>query len=194
VSYATLSRAQPVRIVSEPVKDTIERSQSVEEFKLFAESSPDISPRSSPRTEALEEFLSILKPSFFPPRSPVRNRRQASLPVLHHDHSFSYKGLSARIDNAEELENTRSTQCSRNTCSPGSPAEVKDGVLLDMDDTPFRWFAANVLSSPISRNNTRNPFQRHATYPMTSNSLPLASLSPAAIPLPLPTPDELAYA
>jgi len=200
--YTFLSRAQPVRILSEPVKDSTDRSHSVGELKLFTEPSPDSSPRSSPRTglpsEALEEFLSILKPSMFPPRSPARNYRQASMPSLHHERSFSFKGR-ARIDGVEEVENIRSEQSSRNT-SLGSPTEAMDGEfqVLDMDDTPFRWFTANVLSSPISRTNTRNPFQRHATYPMTSNftplPMPLVSLSPAAIPLPLPTPDELAYA
>jgi len=196
--YTILSRAQPVRVISEPVKDT-ERSHSVGEVKLglFAEHS-DSSPRSSPRTtlssEALEEFLSILKPSIFPPRSPVRTRRQASLPALHHEHSFSYKGR-ARIENVEEADNAHSPQSSRNT-SPGSPVEGgAEFQVWDAEDTSFRWFAASVLSSPISRTNTRNPFQRHATYPMTSfTPLPRSSLSPAAIPLPLPTPDELAYA
>ncbi|KAJ3761142.1 hypothetical protein FB446DRAFT_625945, partial [Lentinula raphanica] len=154
--------------------------------------------RSALPSEALEEFLSILKPSIFPPHSPVRNQRHASLPALHQEHSFSYKGRP-RISTVEELEDVRSAQSSRNT---GSPAGTSDGTtefqVLDLD-IPFRWFTSNVLSSPISRNNTRNPFHRHVTHPIVSSPrsltpLPLSSLSPAAIPLPLPSPDELAYA
>ncbi|KIK63615.1 hypothetical protein GYMLUDRAFT_162545 [Collybiopsis luxurians FD-317 M1] len=220
-----LTRAQPVRIVSEPAKDVTERSHSAEELKigLCTDSSTDSSPRSSPRSvfffvplfglsdptslsraalpsEALEEFLSILRPSIFPPRSPVRNRRHVSLPLLHHEHSIAYKGR--RVEpTVEEVESTRSAQPSRNS---GSPAEIMDGMaaeiqLLGLEDTPFRWFTSNVLSSPVSRNNTRNPFQRHHTYPVVSSPhafspSPLPSLSPAAIPLPLPSPDELTCA
>ncbi|KAJ4488466.1 hypothetical protein J3R30DRAFT_941505 [Lentinula aciculospora] len=200
-----LHRAPPVRIVSEPIKDTAERSHSAGDLKVgLYESSSDVSPRSSPRTglptEALEEFLSILKPSIFPPRSPVRSRRQASLPALHYDHSFSFKGRPRIESTVEEVENVRSTQSSRNT---SSPAEIMDGTMEfqfpDLENTPFRWFTSNVLSSPISRNNTRNPFHRHVTHPIASSPRvltpsPMLSLSPAAIPLPLPSPDELAYA
>ena len=50
--------------------------------------------------------------------------------------------------------------------------------------------------------NTRNPFQRHPSYDSTvvglirpasalSPSPTLSSLTPAAVPLPLPTPDEM---
>ncbi|KAF9072906.1 hypothetical protein BDP27DRAFT_1400551 [Rhodocollybia butyracea] len=201
--YTILSRAPPVRILSEPAKDTSERSHSVGELKfgLYTESSPDASPRSSPRsgltTEALEEFLSILRPSIFPPRSPVRSRR-ASLPVdlipTLREHPFSYKG-SARLESTvEEVENAHPTQSSRNAGSP----EVIEGVtsefqVLDFEENSFRWFTSSVLSSPISRTNTRNPFQRHATYPMMSSPPAFTPLptSPAAIPLPLPSPDEL---
>lgn len=67
------------------------------------------------------------------------------MPSLHHERSFSFKGR-ARIDSVEEVENVRSEQSSRNT-SLGSPTEAMDGEfqVVDMDDTPFRWFTANVL-------------------------------------------------
>ncbi|KAJ3862756.1 hypothetical protein EV359DRAFT_44514 [Lentinula novae-zelandiae] len=202
---AILNRTPSVRIVSEPIKDVTERSLSAGDLKIgLLESPSDASPRSSPRiglpSEALEEFLSILKPSIFPPHSPVRSRRQASLPTLHHERSLSYKGRARIESTVEEVESVRSTQSSRNT---GSPAELLDGMteyqLLDLENTPFRWFTSTVLSSPISRNNTRNPFQRHVTHPIISSPRlltpsPLSCLSPAAIPLPLPSPDELVYA
>jgi len=72
---------------------------------------------------------------------------------------------------------------------------------------PFRWFSSGLLgeltqylgefwltlqyhplASPISRMHTRNPFFRHVTAQSPAPALPL---SPAAIPLPTPTPDEL---
>ncbi|KAJ4001496.1 hypothetical protein F5050DRAFT_1724262 [Lentinula boryana] len=201
-TYTILNRAPPVRVVSEPIKDIAEHSQSAGDLKIgLFESSLDASPRASSRSalpsEALEEFLSILKPSIFPPRSPVRSRRQASLPGLHQENPFSYKGRTRIETTVEELENTRSAQSSRNT---DSPAEGLDGMtefqMVDLENTSFRWFASNVLSSPISRTNTRNPFHRHVTHPIVSSPsftpLLASSLSPAAIPLPLPSPDELA--
>ncbi|KAF5391826.1 hypothetical protein D9757_001791 [Collybiopsis confluens] len=196
-----LSRPQPVRIVSEPAKDVAERSHSVEELKigLCTESSLNHSPRSSPRaalpSEALEEFLSILRPSMFSPHSPPRTRRQVSLPVYHDSVPLKGRRLDFTI---EDVESGRSDQLSRNS---GSPAEIMDAMaaeiqFLGLEDTPFHWFTSNILSSPISRNNTRNPFQRHSTYPVVSSpraltQSPLPSLSPAAIPLPLPSADEL---
>lgn len=171
---AILNRTPSVRIVSEPIKDVTERSLSAGDLKIgLLESPSDASPRSSPRfvllhclllcngiilidhfpsvriglpSEALEEFLSILKPSIFPPHSPVRSRRQASLPTLHHERSLSYKGRARIESTVEEVESVRSTQSSRNT---GSPAELLDGMteyqLLDLENTPFRWFTSTVL-------------------------------------------------
>ena len=48
-------------------------------------------------------------------------------------------------------------------------------------------------ASPISRLHTRNPFQRHPSYEINAPPTGLSPLapSPSAIPLPLPTPDEL---
>lgn len=58
-----------------------------------------------------------------------------------------------------------------------------------------------VVASPVARNLTRNPFQRHPSYdvavnaylrPSSASPSPVAvTLSPAAVPLPLPTPDEV---
>jgi len=181
-------------------------SNGLDDFKvaLFSDSSSDkdtASPRSSPRsglpTEALEEFLSILRPSFFPPTSPIlRTRRQAAA-TFQHERSFSYKGRGRleiapqKCDSIEELNSARSTQLSRNTCTgtPDSPSDFDGPIELENDSPPLRWFKANILSSPISRTHTRNPFLRH---PSSYSSGTISPLSPAAIPLPLPTPDEMA--
>ncbi|GLB35094.1 hypothetical protein LshimejAT787_0206590 [Lyophyllum shimeji] len=186
----------------------ISETNSFDDLKvaLFSDSSSDkdqASPRSSPRcglpTEALEEFLSILRPSFFPPVSPVlRTRRQGttSLPAFAQDRSLLYKARSRldvipqHNDVVDEMDITRSGQPSRNARSytPDSVIDLESSLDHDADSPPFRWRKTNILSSPISRNHTRNPFVRHA-----SNQSPtlISPLSPAAIPLPLPTPDEM---
>ncbi|KAJ7470280.1 hypothetical protein FB451DRAFT_1037641 [Mycena latifolia] len=156
-------------------------------------SSQRSSPRSGLPTEALEEFLSILRPSFFPPPSPVlltRRQGAVSLPTFQHERTYSFKGrglLQQKNDLVDELEVSRSTQPSRNSHTP------EEGDEFDGDTLPVRWFSSNVLSSPISRMHTRNPFQRHSSYPGPVSPGPVSpiALSPAAIPLPLPTPDEM---
>jgi len=208
------ARSHPVRLVS--ASDHMERlriadsNSDVDDHKVglyLDPSEKDVaSPRSSPRsglpTEALEEFLSILRPSFFPPSSPVlftRRQGAVSLPTFQHERSYSYKGRGRleimpqksdlSMDDIPEI--SRSTQPSRNACSPES---TSDDAISELDDSlPVRWFTSNVLSSPISRMHTRNPFQRHPSYPMNPSPgpvSPMSPLSPAAIPLPLPTPDE----
>ncbi|KAJ7349216.1 hypothetical protein DFH08DRAFT_864798 [Mycena albidolilacea] len=177
----------------------LDENSEIDDRKIPEFSDKDVpSQRSSPRsglpTEALEEFLSILRPSFFlPPSSPVLFTRRPgaiSVPSFQHERSYSLKGrglLQQKNDVVEELEVSRSTQPSRNTHTPDT--ETDD---FDSNTLPVRWFT-NVLSSPISRMHTRNPFQRHSSYPGLTSPGPVSpiTLSPAAIPLPLPTPDEM---
>jgi hypothetical protein len=113
-----------------------------------------LSCRSGLPSEALEEFLSILRPSFFSPTSPVlRTRRQGvSLPTLQHERSF-YRSrgrleiVPQKNDDKEESDNSRSTQPSRNTCSSTpDPLNDIDGLAeVDTDSSPVRWFKANIL-------------------------------------------------
>ncbi|KAI0709082.1 hypothetical protein C8Q76DRAFT_799113 [Earliella scabrosa] len=149
--------------------------------------SPRPSPRSTP-AEALEEFLSILQHtnSFrFQPTSPVLR------PTTNNASFFAYR---------------RQTPC---TLSPSLPSEGLGLTLAGdrADDKenegvayPFKLLGSS-LGSPVSRMQTRNPFQRHPSYethvagllgpPPPSSPSPTLGLSPAAIPLPLPTPDEI---
>lgn len=118
-----------------------------------------ISCRSALPSEALEEFLSILRPSFFPPTSPVlRTRRQGvSLPTLHRERSF-YRNrgrlevLPKKSDDREELDISRSTQPSRNAYSstPDTFNDVDGLAETDNDSPPVRWFKANVLCTLLS--------------------------------------------
>ncbi|KAJ8086254.1 hypothetical protein PM082_005077 [Marasmius tenuissimus] len=182
-AYSFLNRpAQHVRLMSAPATVAEDDGLVVEDM---------VNSRSSPRSplpsEALEEFLSILKPglpAFFPPKSPVTmlGRRQVSLPAI----MFN------------EREASRNSDTNTNTQTPESDGLEVDFQVLDLDEAPspsFRWFTSSVLSSPISRSNTRNPFPRHASplyrRQTPSNAHMYPALSPAAVPLPLPTPDGL---
>ncbi|KAI0797880.1 hypothetical protein C8Q75DRAFT_739953 [Abortiporus biennis] len=190
-----------VRLVSAPV-DAFEKLKLAEDVgeeenktdSLVSSGRDSVSPRPSPRStlpsEALEEFLSILRPSttfLFQPTSPIirsSNVKTAS-------NFFPYR---------------RSASCSL------SPVMSSDGLGLNLLDQaedkendapyPFRLIGSPHLSSPVARNLARNPFQRHPSYenpavihsgvssPSPVNS---AGLSPAAVPLPLPTPDEMDF-
>lgn len=217
-----VTRPHPVRFVSAPVEQfdrvKITDESDIDDLKLgvFTDStsdrdlsSPRASSRSSLPSEALEEFLSILRPSFFPPTSPIlRARRQGatSLTTFPYDRPYPSKGRrlelvqqkyeANNLHGVEEVD--RSSQPSRNSCTPEHPSDQDDGGAVEFDiydsDLRPRWFTSNTHSSPISRLHTRNPFQRHPSYEIALAGLLPSSpspLSPAAIPLPLPTPDEM---
>ncbi|KAI0705827.1 hypothetical protein BC835DRAFT_1409893 [Cytidiella melzeri] len=150
--------------------------------------SPRASSLSTPPSEAIEEFLSILRPSFsmFPPTSPILRPtngiahgfvpyRQALSPAM------SNEGLGLSV--ADQTDNASKEN--------------------EMVSYPFRLLASSPMSSPAPRARNPGPFPRHApfdsqvsafiTQRSMSNSpspVPMA-LSPAAVPLPLPTPDEM---
>ncbi|KAF9001905.1 hypothetical protein BDQ17DRAFT_1357695 [Cyathus striatus] len=160
------------------------------------------SPRSALSSEALEEFLSILRPSFFPPTSPtLRPRRPGStLPPFHYERHFAFKSrprietVHRRTDIAspEDPDLCRSVNSSSRSSSrtpeSGEPDVCPEIHAIQTEGVSYRWFPSTVLSSPISRMHTRNPFMKHVTSQSPS---PVLNLSPAAVPLPLPTPDEL---
>ncbi|KAK0445536.1 uncharacterized protein ARMOST_07917 [Armillaria ostoyae] len=177
---------RPVRLATASFSNFIVRPASrVEEINKLSSaassdsrelsSSPSLrsSPRSALSTEALEEFLSILRPSLslFPPHSPVLRTTTA----------FALKAIAQASD-------------SDSAADTGSEAV---SVGLEMEDElnfrQYQWFSNAILSSPISRTNTRNPFQRQRQLAITPSPTVVNSLqlSPAAIPLPLPTPDEV---
>ncbi|TEB35963.1 hypothetical protein FA13DRAFT_1727524 [Coprinellus micaceus] len=66
-------------------------------------------------------------------------------------------------------------------------AEAQDAVpdMQEQDGILSRWLRHSVLSSPVSRMQTRNPFLKQIV------ELPRPPLSPAAVPLPTPTPSEM---
>ncbi|KAF8558451.1 hypothetical protein OG21DRAFT_1474902 [Imleria badia] len=162
-------------------------------------SSPRASPRSSLPSEALEEFLSILRPAIFPPSSPVlRPRRNGTLafgvsykPRPKIDASFA-KSDQPNSSIAEETDTLRQTPTY-------SPEPISDHLPGNWEifgsEITSRWHA-QVLASPISRMQTRNPFPRYATHDITlapirsSPTMVSTPISPATVPLPVPSPDE----
>jgi hypothetical protein len=156
--------------------------------------SPRASPRPSLPSEALEEFLSILRPAIFPPSSPVllsRRNGAVSIPAF----GVSYKSRS-KLDTShskgeqqiscllEELDVDKQTP----TYTPEPIAESFTGNWdIYGSEITSRWHA-QVLASPISRMHTRNPFPRYASQDLALSVH--SRSSPAAVPLPSPSPDE----
>jgi len=210
-----VNRNQLTRFVSAPA-EYYERTKLVTDSELDemkVGKHPDISsasdkdtdtrasPRSSLPSEALEEFLAILRPAFFPPSSPtLRPRLQGSTSLP----TFSYRARprlellhdSSKLSAVEELEKESPSRQGRSSSSatPDNADHPAEHNRMDMDSLPVRWLQANAHASPISRLQTRNPFQRHPSYEPTAphySPMNTSPLSPAAVPLPLPTPDEM---
>ncbi|KAF9228643.1 hypothetical protein BS17DRAFT_772289 [Gyrodon lividus] len=199
---------------SERVKST-EESENIDESRhpsrIHSAASSDkesYSPRASPRStlpsEALEEFLSILRPAIFPPSSPIlRPRRNGavSLPAF----AVSYKPRT-KIDTSK---GERPISCLSEQPDPDkqtptcSPEPITESLTGNWDiygpEIASRWHA-QVLASPISRMHTRNPFPRHASQDFalstivpgpSSPAITSTPISPSAVPLPAPSPDEM---
>jgi len=197
-SNSILHRPQPrstVRLVSAPA-DALDRLKLGDDPEDEPPSdreaaSPRASPRSNLPSEAIEEFLSILRPSttfLFRPTSPVLRATNST----NNGAYFPYRRPSCSM-------------------TPTIPSDGLGLTLLDQTDSaekenevmyPFRFWGSAPLGSPVARNLAKNPFQRHPSYdsavtayiaPLTPTPSPgpfSVALSPAAVPLPLPTPDE----
>jgi len=157
--------------------------------------SPRSSPRSSLSTEALEEFLSILKSStFFPPSSPILRARRNGASLPNYQYQYKARVLHSRGDSISLVEEIDRARSNAPTSSPEFMLERDDGTGLHErhGSETLRWFTSGALSSPISRMHTRNPFQSYDAAGLlpSSDSSP-SPISPATIPLPSPTPDEM---
>ncbi|EGN96079.1 hypothetical protein SERLA73DRAFT_185611 [Serpula lacrymans var. lacrymans S7.3] len=219
--YQHFGRPTQLRLVSAPVeqKDQFRLNADIDNnddqgFPARIDSSacsdrdlasPRASPRSSLPSEALEEFLSILRPAIFPPSSPIlRARRNGmnSLPTF----GYPYKPrnkieiLHHKGDQiAEELDRVRSTPL-RSPEPMQEHEKLEELENYDPDQHP-RYYTSIALASPISRMHTRNPFQRQPSYEValtsfisssrSSPSVASTPISPATVPLPLPTTDEM---
>jgi hypothetical protein len=105
-------------------------------------------------SEALEEFLSILRPSMFPPNSP-RRRTANTVPPWNIERSTVNLKSWARIEGPPPKTDIDDRDLPRFANDGLSPAPVgtipeKEGMIdgdtpLDADAAPFRWFSSGVL-------------------------------------------------
>ncbi|THH33954.1 hypothetical protein EUX98_g222 [Antrodiella citrinella] len=150
--------------------------------------SPRASPRSGLTSEALEEFLSILRPStalLFPPNSPVLRSGNSNATGPY----FPYRRPG-------------STRLSPSVSADGLLSDHSDYIDKENDTVayPLKLWGGDHLASPVARSLARNPFHRHPSYDNAASSrfhsasttpspVPV-TLSPSVVPLPSPTPDE----
>ncbi|THH06750.1 hypothetical protein EW145_g3865 [Phellinidium pouzarii] len=197
------SQRQPyspiARIVSPPV-DTLTRVKLVDGDQYSEDdiSSPSGRTSTSPRlnlsSDALEEFLSILRPSFFMPSSPTFR-------ALRHEPGSTLMIERQQIFRPRDVSGSRSSPTGSvtaedvdvvNTSGSSTPA-IDDRQYGDNDQLVGNlWRIPGILESPVSRTNTRNPFQRHPSYERAFSSVLAAHLSPSLLPLPAsPSPAPL---
>jgi len=242
---ATRTNSAAFRMLSATPTEALDRLKFTDDNQDTKEGQPEqtaarMSPRASLPSEALEEFLSILRPSSFlypSPTSPILRRRNNGA-VIHFDRQQSAR----RGENAwsPQPPSPTKTVSSVKTLTPDDfvPAERLDS---DHDANSITWYpfdwrtgcpnpTYSPLHSPVNRAQAHNPFgKRHsqqfitsennvevgaylgsspspslmftrmipplelpALPPSVSPSASLVSLSPAAVPLPSPSPDETA--
>ncbi|KAG6333600.1 hypothetical protein ID866_5485 [Astraeus odoratus] len=153
------------------------------------------SPLSSLPSEALEEFLSILRPAIFPPTSPIlRPRRNpaVSLPTFGVPYRSRTK-LDITQPKGDQRANSADDNDTENRTAACSPEALGENLAANLDnhssEVTCRWHA-QVLGSPVSRMHTRNSFPHYASQEAALSRIIPSRASPA-IPLPLPSPDEL---
>ncbi|CAA7267912.1 unnamed protein product [Cyclocybe aegerita] len=134
-------------------------------------------PSSALPSEALDEFLSILRPTF------ARKPRPAAFPAFLPERPLAFRPLQ-RIDGPAPADRADLDPRDDHLPTPDEHTEPRQ----PQQELDVRWFSSSLLSSPISRMHTRNPFQRnHDTHSPVPSPSPL---SPAAVPLPAPSPTE----
>ena len=129
------------------------------------------------QTEALEEFLSILRPSFLRKPRSLTTKPRHRLDVTSDHYSLDSRDLTTPPD-AQDIH-------------PDARWFSSSLLCVYSIVSNFLYSHPMSLASPVSRMHTRNPFLRHSDDRSPVPCAPSAPLTPAAVPLPLPTPDEL---
>ncbi|PPQ85030.1 hypothetical protein CVT24_010387 [Panaeolus cyanescens] len=136
--------------------------------------------------EALEEFLSILKPTFLTmPKSynfsAGFDRASARVSPLRH--------LTGSFSPAPSSPGVHQSELSMDGRKSAAPSPVVDRSNCT---TPIRgtWFSTAILSSPVSRMQTRNPFVRNLDarspvgVPRKISASPLPVMGMGSLPIP----------
>ncbi|EAU88340.1 hypothetical protein CC1G_05106 [Coprinopsis cinerea okayama7 len=198
--FGLIAAPRPVRLpaftFARRVNASPSRADNDNNSDLASTSPSPLSGRSSTLpSEALEEFLAILKPSFFPSTSPTlgKSRRSLNIPTFHqYERPLAFKPRQ-RLENQPVLKSDVDDPSDSHPSAPTSPVPVggeqQDSLIdhYDQEGPVHRWLRFGPLSSPVSRMHTRNPFLKQITE---QPGVAARTLSPAAIPLPTPDPDE----
>jgi len=235
---ATRTNSAAFRMLSATPTESLDRFKLADEGQDTKDGQPEqtparMSPRASLPSEALEEFLSILRPSSFlypSPTSPILRRKNNGA-MVHFDLQPTWRGENAR---SPQPPSPNKTTSSVKTLTPDDFVTTER---LDSEHDvnsitwyPFDWRTAgpsathSPLHSPVNRAQAHNPFGKRRslqsipsesstgvdarigsspsptftqiTPPLElspfSPSASLVSLSPVAVPLPSPSPDEAA--
>ncbi|EPQ58388.1 hypothetical protein GLOTRDRAFT_114826 [Gloeophyllum trabeum ATCC 11539] len=156
--------------------------------------SPRAPSRCSLPSEALEEFLSILRPSsLFTPSSPLFRPLHGRTMSISSLHSPQMRALHDRNNSPSPVAYMEVDRVINGRRTPHKLLKDKENTDGAHEALQPGAFHSSLLSSPVSRFHTRNPFQRHPSYEVMSGLVPPASsaMSPALVPLPSPTPTEL---
>ncbi|KAF9791177.1 hypothetical protein BJ322DRAFT_1104836 [Thelephora terrestris] len=237
---ATRTNSAAFRVLSTTPTDALDRIKFADDNQDTKDGQPEhaaarMSPRASLPSEALEEFLSILRPSSFiysSPTSPILRRRNNGAMI-----PFDRQQSTRRSENAWSPQ-PPSPNRATSSVKTLTPDDLVSAERIDSDHDistitwyPFDWrtgssgATSSPLHSPVNRAQAHNPFgKRHSQQsitpennadlgafygpsppspmftrimsplelPVLSPSASLVSLSPAAVPLPSPSPDETA--
>lgn len=106
-------------------------------------------PRSSLPSEALEEFLSILRPSaFFPSSSPILRTRRNGATLPHFPYPFKARVLHSRGDSINFVEEMDRSRFNAPTKSPELMIEREEITMGDherYDSDTLAWLATTAL-------------------------------------------------
>jgi len=151
------SHIRPIKLVS-PLSHTDPLpKQSLDSVDQTME---DPSPRSSPATprspgplpaETLEEFLSILRPSVMP---------------FHSLRVYSTSPMRSALRGHTPRTSTTSINSDGNPPdgSPDASSRQQSTLGQELDAIAPIWRSGGILSSPVSRTHTMNPFARRPSY------------------------------
>ncbi|KAI5122040.1 hypothetical protein M0805_006025 [Coniferiporia weirii] len=147
------------------------------------------SPRLNLSSDALEEFLSILRPSLFTSSSPTfrtRRHEQSSTLMVSMERPQAFRPRDGSHSRSPSIGSAAVSDNSGAMSGLGRSSPAIDSRLCGEYDQNIgsAWRVPGILESPVSRTHTRNPFQRHPSYEMAFSNAFVTHLSPSLLPLP----------
>ncbi|PAV23606.1 hypothetical protein PNOK_0067400 [Pyrrhoderma noxium] len=193
-SPSTRLLSPPIDPFSRAIRTDAE--QTIEDETTPSSGRNTASPRLNLSSDALEEFLSILRPSLLSPSTPgIRARRNESvsslLPIERPQTTRFHDGIRNKSPSFSSIASAADDENGLSLVTGFSP---RSDSRSDMDTNEQLicnlWRIPGVLESPVSRTHTRNPFQRHPSYEKSFSGTINVRLSPCLLPLP-PSPSPV---